>query len=223
VVSTGRSLQRDRLHWSADVRTVFRGFDNCGTGFISTEDFALALKLLIAPVNADILRDIPQMPDGPGLVAYQPILDYCLVNPSQNQDGDISGGTSVDQLGSIHANHRMTLSASTTDAITKGTTKSTPAVDTALTKLANVVRRALQAFIVEDSTLQAAWARMLRAFHQFDTDSGDGQHSSSNHQGKMHSVTPRDFCLAVSVLMDGDDIVLSTSEWAEIISALTVG
>ena len=145
--STGRSLQRDRLQWSADVRMVFRGFDNGGTGFISTEDFALALKLLNAPVNADILRDIPQMPDGPGLVAYQPILDYCLANPSQNQDGDISGGTSVDQLGSIHANHRMTLSASTTDAITKGTTKSTPAVDTALTKLANVVRRASAASV----------------------------------------------------------------------------
>jgi hypothetical protein len=34
---------------------------------------------------------------------------------------------------------------------------------------------------------------------------------------ECNQVSPRDFCLAVSVLLDGDDVVLTKSEWAEII------
>ena len=41
--------------------------------------------------------------------------------------------------------------------------------------------------------LHEAWAVMLRVFHQFDPQERD-------------KVTPRDFCLAVSVLIDGGGV-----------------
>lgn len=41
-------LHRTSLQWIADVRTVFAGFDKGKTGFITTEDFNMALWLLNA-------------------------------------------------------------------------------------------------------------------------------------------------------------------------------
>ena len=57
------------------------------TGFIPTEDFALALDLLNAPVAINVLRDIPTVPDGPGLVAYAPIIDLVLHNEAVRSSG----------------------------------------------------------------------------------------------------------------------------------------
>ena len=57
------------------------------TGFIPTEDFALALDLLNAPVSINVLRDIPTVPDGPGLVAYQPIINLVLHNEAVRSSG----------------------------------------------------------------------------------------------------------------------------------------
>ena len=57
------------------------------TGFIPTEDFALALDLLNAPVAINVLRDIPSVPDGPGLVAYKPIIGLVLHNEAVRSSG----------------------------------------------------------------------------------------------------------------------------------------
>ena len=48
---TADSLRRSSSEWESDVTAVFRGFDTTRTGFITTEDFALALDLLNAPVG----------------------------------------------------------------------------------------------------------------------------------------------------------------------------
>jgi hypothetical protein len=42
-------------------RMALVGFDISGSGFVTSEDFALALNLLVAPVSSDMLRDIPQV------------------------------------------------------------------------------------------------------------------------------------------------------------------
>jgi hypothetical protein len=74
----------------------------------------------------------------------------------------------------------------------------------AVKTLVDIVRRRLNIFIGERRDTEQAWASLLTVFGQFDPN-GD------------HVVTPRDFCLAVSVLMDNDSPVLTKQEWEDII------
>ena len=73
--TTGTRLHRSKSEWTADVQCVFKGFDKNDSGFITTEDFSLALSLLTIPMSANIVRDLPTMPAGQGLVAYKSVLD----------------------------------------------------------------------------------------------------------------------------------------------------
>jgi hypothetical protein len=42
---------RSTVEWISDVEAVFQGFDTLKSGYITTEDFSLALDLLNAPVR----------------------------------------------------------------------------------------------------------------------------------------------------------------------------
>jgi Ca2+-binding EF-hand superfamily protein len=75
--------------------------------------------------------------------------------------------------------------------------------------LCAVIRRSVYQFIVKDDTLEEAWVCLLKAFRRFDPNETD-------------KVSPRDFCLAVSVLIDGDDVVMTKEEWIEVIDYYTV-
>lgn len=72
-----------------------------------------------------------------------------------------------------------------------------------------MVRKALHSFISTDDSLESAWMCLLKAFRRFDpTENG--------------AVPPREFCLAVSVLLGGDEVLLSEAAWIEIVEAFAV-
>jgi len=192
-------LHRTNLEWIADVRTVFAGFDKGGNGLISSEDFTMALWLLNSTVSHDILQDISYIPEGRGLVDYTEILNYVLVPPKIKTGLEIH----TKSINSGNDDVRSTTNKDVMDALSaKAHSKANK--DSPVELLVNVVRRSIHRFIVSDHTLETAWVCLLKAFQRFDPQ-------------ETNQVTPRDFCLAVSVLLDGDDIVLTKSEWATIV------
>lgn len=162
------------------------------------------------------------MPDGPGLIAYTEILEQILIPPPSivaqarviekgKSHGSGRSGIDVDRSKAPHhgaksekdnAAHAGT-SASGKKLPVKGDKASHVSI------LLNVVRKSLHSFICTDDTQESAWMCLLNAFRRFDpTESG--------------TVSPREFCLAVSVLLGGDEILLSEAAWIEIIEAFTV-
>ena len=208
-------LHRSTLEWIADVRTVFKGFDKSKTGFISSEDFSIALNLLNATVSPDILQDISYVPEGPGLIDYNEILEYVLVPPTKAKPsgetttstaaatgvrkGSGSNGTGVASKTAADGGEGGDKETLKLKVQRKVAQKESP-----VQILLNVVRKSLHHFIVSDHSLEQAWVCLLKVFQRFDPQ-------------ETNQVNPRDFCLAVSVLLDGDDVVLTKSEWAEII------
>lgn len=188
-------LHRSTLEWNADVRTVFKGFDKTKTGFISSEDFAIALDLLNARVAPELLQDIVFVPEGPGLIDYNEILEYVLVPPTKAKP--ISMG---EETGRRTASTPSTRSGGETVKVQRKVAQKESPVQLLL----HVIRKSLHHFIVSDHSLEQAWVCLLKVFQRFDPQ-------------ETNQVSPRDFCLAVSVLLDGDDVVLTKSEWAEII------
>lgn len=76
--------------------------------------------------------------------------------------------------------------------------------DSSVYKVLHLTRKRLHKFIISDDTLEEAWITLLKVFQRFDPlDSS--------------KVSPRDFCIAVSALMDDDEAVLSPTEWSEIV------
>ena len=73
--TTGLRLKRSPAEWIADVKTVFRGFDHGGAGFITTEDFSMALSLLNASVRCVFVTFQP-------MYALVPCLTLSLFPPS---------------------------------------------------------------------------------------------------------------------------------------------
>lgn len=200
-------LHRTNLEWIADVRTVFAGFDKGGNGLISSEDFTMALWLLNSTVSHDILQDISYIPEGRGLVDYVEILKYILVPPKSKTGLEIhtkSIHSGDGKNGSGNADRSVSRGKDVKDAALSAKEHSKSNKDSPVELLVNVVRRSIHRFIVSDHTLETAWVCLLKAFQRFDPQ-------------ETNQVTPRDFCLAVSVLLDGDDIVLTKSEWATII------
>jgi hypothetical protein len=91
----------------------------------------------------------------------------------------------------------------------KMTLKKAP-VETPVSVLVSVVRRSLAQFIVNDHSLEEAWLVLLKAFRRFDPlESG--------------KVGPRDFCLAVNVLLDGDEVLLNEAQWSNIVEHFSGG
>lgn len=196
-------LHRSTLEWIADVQTVFRGFDKTKSGFISSEDFTIALNLLNATVSPDILQDISYVPEGPGLIEYNHILEYVLVPPSKAKPVSSDAPAAVNRKGSTVSTHSGS-AGTEKDAHTLKIKKKVIQKESPVQLLLNVVRKSLHHFIVSDHSLEQAWVCLLKVFQRFDPQ-------------ESNQVNPRDFCLAVSVLLDGDDVVLTKSEWAEII------
>ena len=182
------------------------------------------------------MRDIPIVPDGPGLIAYLEILERVLVppptviaqaraaergkgagndsvqvdrlkmpRPGAKADRDGSGqgqgqghgqgqrGVSLEAKGTAAgvARGRQASGAGSGSSGAKGKEKDSP-----VSVLVNVIRKALHSFITTDDTLESAWMCLLKAFRRFDPSENG-------------TVSPRDFCLAVSVLLGGDEVLPS--------------
>ena len=213
---TATQLKRSNSEWIADVNAVFRGFDTGSTGFIASEDFILGLALVNVILSLDIIKDLPGFPDGPGLVPYTKILDLVLIPPekkSQIKKIDIggkvpkrpldnkeetSGGKAASTNTNSYDNKISTVSAKA-DAKSKNFN-----TNKTIKTILSVVRRSIRKFIVTGESLEDAWIHLLKSFKRFDPL-------------EKNVVTSRDFCLAVSVLIEGD-LVLTKEEWLEVIS-----
>lgn len=192
--TAGTRLKRTSLEWQADVSAIFKGFDNGNTGYITTEDFSLCLSLINIPVSREILRDIPMIPDGPGLVSYQKILDVILIPPSRTRDGTISSAAQAqfnlknkkesEIAGSNAINNKAISNTVKTNTLKKKSLGTKSDSVNPLSSLLTVVRRSLHEFIVSDSSMEDAWMALLKAFRRFDPK-------------EVNSVNPRDFCLGI--------------------------
>jgi len=223
---TATQLKRSNSEWIADVNAVFRGFDTGSTGFIASEDFILGLALVNVILSLDIIKDLPGFPDGPGLVPYTKILDLVLIPPEkkgqtkkidigklskkQNEKTDIPGkSTSINTYANENKNSNVdaNITGSGIDIADKNKSKNINTNKTIKTIL-SVVRRSIRKFIVTGESLEDAWIHLLKSFKRFDPL-------------EKNVVTSRDFCLAVSVLIEGD-LVLTKEEWLDVISFFSV-
>jgi Ca2+-binding EF-hand superfamily protein len=226
---TCKRLKRNSEQWINDVNAVFRGFDNGGVGFITTDDFTMGLALLNAPCSAEILRDIPSVPEGPGMVSYIEILEVLLVPPASMISSETtSKAKAANSMGNAHfADNSQNEEPNKSKPDWKGPTdinkkSSTGIIKKTLTQaekdmrerelsvnmLITVIRKSLKSFIINDHSLEEAWMCVVRAFKRFD----------STECGK---VSPRDFCLAVSILLEGDEVLLTETQWTDIIQYFT--
>jgi hypothetical protein len=78
--------------------------------------------------------------------------------------------------------------------------------------LLKVVRRSLHEFIISDHSLEKAWLHLFKIFERFDPD-------------QLNFVSPRDFCFAISILIDNnndDNVFLTKNEWSEVIDFFSI-
>ena len=222
--NAGKRLKRRNLQWQKDVTTVMKGFDSQKVGFISTEDFQMALTLLNAKIDLAILRDIPMVPEGPGMVPYQDILDDVFGRSSSaaitDDDGDKSKATdatkALNTKGMSVAEQRKAALAQM-EAEEKAKEKAKEASSAAVTALIKVIRKSMKKSVQEQAAKSAGKSaiagldlsndlktRLNKAFKQFDSEDAG-------------VCSPRDFCLAVSILLDRDEVLLTENQWGEVI------
>eukprot|EP01034_Spumella_vulgaris_P022749 gene22749-28907_t len=210
VWKTGMRLQRTKAEWIADVTCVVTGFDVHKSGFIAVEDLLTALSLLNATLSTELFLDIPFVPQGAGLVNYRELLKYVLVPPQMRHDDEEQDERYGAHKHSTHSNNTSKHTTKSNPSSPQKNHKHMPPRESAVSMLCNVIRRAIHSFIVSDSSLEEAWVCLLRVFQRFDTK-------------ETNRVSPRDFSLAVSVLVgEQDDVVLTKSEWSEIIEHFQV-
>lgn len=158
------------------------------------------------------------MPEGPGLIAYLEILEKVLMPPpaalASARAAERSSSSSREKVSLQVDRSKMPRPGSKSSAVVErgasaGASKENkkPAAkekDSPISSLIAVIRKALRSFIVQDDSLESAWMCLLKAFRRFDP----------NENG---TVSPRDFCLAVSVLLGGDEVLLSEAAWLQVI------
>ena len=169
------------------------------------------------------MRDIPIVPDGPGLIAYLEILERVLVPPpaviAQARAAERGKGGERGASNDLHVDRNkmprpgskdkggLSLEAKGVATGLPKSSSSSSAVkdkDSPVSVLLTVIRKALHSFIVADDTMESAWMCLLKAFRRFDPS-------------ETGTVAPRDFCLAVSVLLGGDEVLLNSDAWREVI------
>ena len=154
-------------------------------------------------------------PRGTGSITvddFQNALSILNASVAESSLLDISGGSKYIQLEEVL---NLVLVPPNTKGIEereediKTTTRkmfTQPKVDrnSPVSKVLHLTRKRLKKFIVSDQTLEEAWISLLKVFQRFDPDDSS-------------SISPRDFYIAVSALMEDDEAVISQDEWKEIV------
>lgn len=183
-------LGREHKEWETDVRTLFNGLDHHKKGVVSLEDFQMGLGLLNASVNETTLLDFT---GGSRYIHVDEALDLLLLAPPKR---------SANNINNHHSETRDTIRVKVIKKKELSSKESSP-----LSKLIHMIRKRLHQFIVTEQNMEEAWVTLIQVFQRFDPlDSSQ--------------VSPRDFFLAVSVLMDGDEAMLSQSDWSEVVECL---
>lgn len=197
--------KRTVLEWIADIKCLYEGFDTSGQGLITFDDFVMGLVLLNLRISVDLLMDIPYINRGyagdgqHSYVQYRKVLAYVLVPPDAPKDEDGSGIPSA-TIGETNDKDNNTIKKHMT--VTKKSLE--PTLKQTIMTLIRLVRKRMSKFIISEKNTEEAWLEMLRVFERFDPT-------------QSNTVKPRDFCLAVSVLLQEDDVAFTKEEWEEVI------
>lgn len=115
---------------------------------MTTEDLSLALSLLNCPIGFDILRKLPGVPDGPGLVAYRPLLQILL--RSNSKPSNITIKPSDVKTNDLYAGKDA--SKGMKDSLKTAIKQSNPSdSNSSLHRLLHVIRKAMASFLINDA------------------------------------------------------------------------
>jgi hypothetical protein len=213
----GARQKRSSVQWPSDLRALVRGFDTCGNGYVTTEDFSMALELIGVTLPVDVMKAIPVIPDGPGLVAYPAILAIILRPPTETGtgiDARLMDGRGLEDQVDEDDDDGDDYAGDGYD------TKEGVGIPRAVRELVHMVRRSSQQSLPRKHTASyytaprlierdsaerdAVYNHLTKAFKHFDPN-------------VTNRVSVRHFCLGVSVIMNNDDGVLSRADWRDII------
>lgn len=171
-----------------------------------------------------ILRELPYLvhstggrsAEGPEDIAvkYEPLMEMLLRAPSTTLAKPVNDDEKKKSMSmkTDDKNEKENQRSAVKDVKGVAKTTTTTAACSPLVSLVAVARRSKDvAPLIQEGTeasLEEAWMVLLRLFSKFDP-------------AETNVVTPRQFCLAVSVLLD-DDVLLSKDDWEQVIAALTV-
>jgi len=93
---------------------------------------------------------------------------------------------------------------STTTSSNKSTSSKKPSLSPTISQFYHVLRKQLSIFILSQSSLEEVWYTVTQIFQQYDI----------HHTGY---VTPRQFCLALGILLGEEEIIFTAVEWQEIL------
>ena len=225
-------LRRSTTEWCCDVFSLMNGFDR-GGGVCTPQDFVMGLQLLSVRISGDLLANIPRISKSVDMIPYKKVLDVVFADSIQEEqaqqnasgfeqsayqdlmygeerEGEREGGREDMQQshrGTGGGRGQRSSSAprhgrGTNSLRTDGAISSCPP---AVSSLIHLVRKRLNIFIAgSKADNEHALSSLMSVFSRFD-------------QNQDEFITPRNFCLAVSVLMDGDIPLLTKGDWEAVV------
>ena len=215
LLNSGNVIGRSITEWSCDVVSLFNGFDR-GGGVCTPQDFQLALHILSVRISSDILSKIPRISKSVDMIPYKDILEIVFEISAQDnkQSAHYEGGLESSSYGDLMADkhegykrHRTPSRTSNVSRHRNGASHSKTEFQCpqAINSLVVMVRKRLNLFIAGSrADNEHALSNLLSVFSKFDANQDE-------------FVTPRNFCLAVSVLMDGDVPLLTKPDWEAVV------
>lgn len=211
-------LRRSTTEWSCDVLSLMDGFDR-GGGVCTPQDFVMGLHLLSVRLSSDLLANIPRISKSVDMIPYKKILELVFADFihsekssmldngfEQSAYNDLIYGS--DDAGGGKKDYSVQRSSSA-PSTQRGRTQQPQADNNSLPavhSLVHMVRKRLNIFIAgSKADNEQALSTLLTVFSRFD-------------QNRDEFVTPRNFCLAVSVLMDGDIPLLTKADWEAVVT-----
>lgn len=176
-----------------DIVTTMQAYE-LGGGIISEADFLLSLKQFSIRLSEDILQVLPRVSTSIRLLPYEKILNLVANNSHAKRSHDRSD---VEE-------HQQTIRKRETNREEEDDPVERNIKVTSVITLIDMIRKRLGLFVKGNRDVEEAWNAMLKVFYKFDPDS-------------TNTVTPRDFCLAVNVLMSDDCPLLSKADWENIV------
>lgn len=216
LMNSSHMMHRTTVEWANDVMSLMDGFDR-GGGVCTPQDFVMGLKILSVRISVDILSHIPRISKSVDMIPYRDILELLFANVTSPDGHRTHGYEDHNSLGrdllkmeneasedineygtkrSMHTDNGRSIKGSQ-----YGTESGCPP---AVNQLVHTVRKRLNIFLAGKADDEQALSTLLSTFGKFDYDQNE-------------FVSPRDFCLAVSVLMDGDVPLLTKSDWESVI------
>lgn len=218
-------LRRSTAEWSCDVLSLMDGFDR-GGGVCTPQDFVMGLRLLNVRLSGDILAKIPRISKSVDMIPYKQLLDLVFADTMQEDKAHIymddsaleqsayrdlvygqegEGEEGDRRRGTQGAGQRSASASRHSRGVNSERGEGGAQCPPPVSSLIRMVRKRLNIFIAgSKADDEHALSTLLAVFSRFD-------------QNQDEFVSPRNFCLAVSVLMDGDIPLLTKADWETVV------